>query len=201
MRQVVSLVKDGRVSFALVDDESGDMVMFAEVVLPNPDHFGLAEAAALGSNLIAAVGLNGHKRAGRPKALPPAQPTLEEASVIPPESPPSPPRQERRGVPTPAERPYISLEMVIDIVNRHPDGITPARIADVALGRLGWSGPKPKWARVAVTNRLLAEEARLKAGAIEHLPYESVLEPFVKADGSLSAGQNSRVLYPRGGVT
>ena len=65
MRQIVSLVKDNAVHYALVDDESGQMVPFADLLIPDPDRFGLHESALLGTNLVQVLGLNGTKR---PKA-------------------------------------------------------------------------------------------------------------------------------------
>jgi hypothetical protein len=78
MRQIVSLVKDERVQFALVDTEAGTMSMFAEVHVPPT--FGINEAVTLGTNLIEALGLNG------------AQPVSGGDSV---ESPPETARQRR----------------------------------------------------------------------------------------------------------
>lgn len=80
MRQVVSLVKDGQVQFALVDDGNGELIEFAQVLLPHPERFGIHEAALLGTNLIGAIGLDGKpiRRAHEPL---PAELTAAQATV------------------------------------------------------------------------------------------------------------------------
>lgn len=87
MRQVVSLVKDGHVNFALVDDEEGELVPFAEVLLPYPDRFGLHESALLGTNLINAIGLNGKpSKSARARAIQSPPPALSPAPTERPET-------------------------------------------------------------------------------------------------------------------
>lgn len=159
MRQVVSMVKDGRVQYALVDEETDELTEFAQILVP--EHFGLSETAHLGLNLIEAIGLNGRVRkggAGR-KALPPRdQPSLlDERQHEPAELPPADEddRQRRnrlareryhdekrqrevkrypsgRALPDPknkVER-YVSLEEVLDVVDQYPDGLRTIHIAE-----------------------------------------------------------------------
>ena len=77
MRQVVSLVKDDQVHYGLIDDVDGTLVPFAQILLPDPDGFGLHEAAVLGTNLIEAIGFNGRRRPKTTQAaLPSATPLV-----------------------------------------------------------------------------------------------------------------------------
>lgn len=62
MDQIVSLVKDQQAHFAYVDHDTGQIVPFADILIPDEDRFGLAEAAGLGSSLVDFLGLNGTKR-------------------------------------------------------------------------------------------------------------------------------------------
>lgn len=164
MKHIASLVKDGRVHYAVVDEDTGQLVPFAEILLPFPDSFGLAESAVLGSNLVDAVGLNGKRPSGRSgrQALPPRdQPRLAlestdgaEGHVPPAHSSPEPERKPKRRQGRPSTRAYIPMEMVMEIVREHPEGIGCRDIADEALRRLGvpqYIGEH--WAQVAVSNR------------------------------------------------
>jgi hypothetical protein len=59
MRQVASVIKDGMVTYFVVDAEEGELTEFATVAVPV--RFDAEAAVKLGFNLIAAVGLNGHR--------------------------------------------------------------------------------------------------------------------------------------------
>jgi hypothetical protein len=197
MKHIASLVKDGRVAYALVDDETGQLVPFAEIVLPHPEHFGLVESALLGTNLVEVIGLNG-RSAGRPKrvttALPPKdQPQLELDAPTPEPEPER--RRPPQGRKASAPRPYIPVEDVLAVINRHPEGIMVAQIADELLDAQGYPDHGRQWATVAVSNRLLNVETRWKEGKAE-LPYRREMVPFVRADGTVSPSQQSKVLYP-----
>lgn len=64
MRQVASVVKDGRVQYFIADTDEGTISEFATIVVP--ETFGGEASIKLGFNLIAAVGLNGHAN-GKPR--------------------------------------------------------------------------------------------------------------------------------------
>ena len=79
MRQVASVVKDGKVRYFIADAEEGELSEFATIAVP--EHFGAEQAIKLGFNLIAAVGLNGHTR---PRSVPqPQQPSRSILENIP----------------------------------------------------------------------------------------------------------------------
>lgn len=158
MRQIVSLIKDNQAHYALVDDEDGSLIPFADVLIPDPDRFGLHESAVLGTNLISALGLNGTKR---PKTtmvtLANVPPTQRQPEPGPEALPPAPPRNEtardRRnriaresyhrnkqgqgqgpGRGRPANRAnhnaqrYIAMDEVQAVIDQYPEGI---RLRDV----------------------------------------------------------------------
>jgi hypothetical protein len=59
VRQVASVIKDGRVVYFIADAEEGELAEFATVAVPAS--FAPVDAIKLGFNLISAVGLNGHR--------------------------------------------------------------------------------------------------------------------------------------------
>jgi hypothetical protein len=67
---VASHVVDGQVRYFMLDSDEGEIVEFATVLVP--PSFGAEQAIKLGSNLIAAVGLNGHNRGRLGSSIEPA---------------------------------------------------------------------------------------------------------------------------------
>jgi hypothetical protein len=59
MRQVASVIKDGKVRYFIADVEEGELAEFATIAVP--DSFNVEAAVKLGFNLISAVGLNGQR--------------------------------------------------------------------------------------------------------------------------------------------
>lgn len=70
MRQVASVVKDGKVRYFIADIDEGRLEEFATVVVP--ESFGAEQSVKLGFNLIAAVGLNGPANGHKPASTAPA---------------------------------------------------------------------------------------------------------------------------------
>jgi hypothetical protein len=218
MKHMVSLVKDGRVSYAVVDDDSGQMVPFAEVLLPFPDSFGLEEAAVLGANLADAVGLNGKRPRSRPTAI-----AVEELVLNRPDSPPSkdetkeerrrrldrerwhqrkrdqqaatksvePARRGRASI-----RPYITAEHVYDQMRMHP-GSTATELAAYCLHAIGHheeAEDVPKWARVMIMNRFTAARESVRRNPDRMLPFRTEEEhDWVTKNGT--PGKQPRVKY------
>jgi hypothetical protein len=103
MKHVVSLVRDQQAHFAYVDESTGQIVPFADLLI-DPERFGLIEAAGLGTSLIDFLGLNGHQRPvvgdmtvgsgieARRRAAIAAAAEAEEQEMI--ALPPEPPRHE-----------------------------------------------------------------------------------------------------------
>jgi hypothetical protein len=202
MRQVVSMVKDGRVQYALVDDETGEMTEFAQILVP--DDFGLHESAHLGTNLISAIGLNGKSSKTGPgrRAIPPAdQPALlfdtphELPAPSQTDSKPKPKAKalskhtypSGRAKPDPANKVgrKITGDEVLAIVDRYPDGLTSRDIAArIWRQDTGRDEKAPHWMVRSVENRLnYHEERRTKYG--DPLPYRPRYVPRKSADGRL----------------
>jgi len=217
VRQIVSLVKDGRVQYALVDEDTGELTEFAQVLVP--DSFGLNESAHLGMNLIEATGLNGRVRRAAPKqALPP----VDQPELTPAEQPERREtarerrnrlarekyhtRQGRRPAdverypsgrakanPANAVEFYIPKEDVLGVVNRHPEGIHSGDIARGLWDKFGHAGEDvPRWVRRTVENRLSYWKIALKDRS-EPLPFRTSQEPVPNKDGTPS--KLFRVLY------
>lgn len=215
MRQIVSLIKDNQAHYALVDDEDGSLIPFADLLIPDPDRFGLHESALLGTNLITALGLNGTKR---PKAT-----TISLASVPPthrqpepePEALPAAPHGEtahqrrlrkqreayhatkRTGKTGNNAQRYISIDEVIAVVNQYPEGI---RLRDV-VERLwrsnegqGTDERYPNWYYTSVSNRLTAARVKLQNKGVP-LPFREEDRQEPDKDGKLN-GYMAKVLYP-----
>jgi hypothetical protein len=139
MKQVVSLIAGDRVQYALVDDADGSLIPFADILIPNPERFGLHDAALLGTNLIEALGLNGHRkpavRAQEPRNEPAALPAAPKTAVTP---------QRRRRAPS-----GITMERVLAVIAQYPDGITSHEIAEALV-----DGAPSKSEAKAVDNRV-----------------------------------------------
>lgn len=199
MRQVVSLIKDNQAHFALVDDESGDMIPFADLLIPDPDRFGLHETAVLGTNLINVLGLNGHKR---PKVKIPRV-----GEMVPGPSPDEAIELERAEQPAlPAPKPggrrskdgrqqarpdlrvkrFISREEVVDVINAHPEGITARQVAVIIDGK-----DKPdRWVIRTVENRIQHLIIGHREGTVEVLPFRTAQVPV---EGQK---RTARIVYP-----
>jgi hypothetical protein len=197
MRQLVSLVKDGRVEYAVVDSDSGEMTTFASVTLPDPDRFGIHEAAVLGTNLIEAIGLNGP----RPRKRVAAEPQLELEPFTGESSPP--PRHETarekhnrkqreayaarkggkvqsrrsfpgRGKPSAAQyaamgRRHISDDEVMDVFGRPPRVLRQSDRRASLLSRDGWAATSlPAWFAKAVDNRFTKLMLKQRDGKGRH---------------------------------
>lgn len=150
MRQVVSLIKDDQVHYAVVDDDAGEMIPFASIMLPDPDRFGLHEAALLGTNLIDAIGLNGKRP--RSKAVAAKQEALPAGPTV---------VHEHDGdgdMRTPHKLPVqgVTRERVIEAIRAQP-GMKASEIADAI-------GATTESARKAVQNRLkhMRDDPRLR---------------------------------------
>jgi len=159
MRQIVSLIKDNQAHFALVDEDDGSLIPFADLLIPDPDHFGLQESALLGTNLISALGLNGTKRPKikipRVGDLPAAAADHADDEQLALIAPPRETERERRnriareryaaskrgstgpgrGNPGQAHGKggatrYITVDEMVAIINQYPEGITTAQIAE-----------------------------------------------------------------------
>lgn len=160
MRQVVSLVKDDQVHYAVVDDDAGEMIPFAQILLPEPDRFGLHEAAVLGTNLIDAIGLNGRRSkvaggsrpqtgAAKQKALPAATPLVIHEHVGDDDMR-KPAKSQRRLPPLPVDNGLpaaaVTRQLVAEAIHAKP-GMKSSEIADHI-------GATAEFARKAVQNRL-----------------------------------------------
>jgi hypothetical protein len=151
-------VKDDQVHYALVDSDSGDLIPFASVTLPDPDTFGLHEAAVLGTNLIATLGLerlNGHK---------------PEPVEAPRRGPGRPPGAKNKPAAAPQVRTRkpnsdITIEQIVGIISEHPEGITGKQVAEVIAG-----GTPSQFIRKAVDNRITMAFSRLNERGVP-LPF------------------------------
>jgi hypothetical protein len=145
MRQVVSLIKDDQVHYAVVDDDAGEMIPFASIMLPDPDRFGLHEAAVLGTNLITAIGLNGRwskTGAAKQRALPAATPLVIHETEGPGDMRKPQPKPKADGLPAAA----VTRQLIAEAIHATP-GMKASEVAD-AIGAITES------ARKAVQNRL-----------------------------------------------
>lgn len=218
MRQIVSLIKDNQAHYALVDEDDGSIIPFADLLIPDPDRFGLHESAVLGTNLIQALGLNGAKR---PKTaaislanIPPThrQPEAEPQALSP--APPNETARERRlrkqreayhankanrKVPDRGKggaNRYVTIDEVLAVINQYPEGI---RVRDVAqrIWRTtdGQDGsPMPGWFYTSVSNRLTAARVRLKSKGIP-LPFREEDREIPDKDGKFR-GNMGKFLHP-----
>ena len=162
MKQIIALVSDGKVKYALVDD--GSITEFAQVLVP--DRFGITEAAALGLNLADAVGLSGPRAKLRPAPQELAA-EIEQAVTAKRKPGPQPgrsgahvPRGTRTKAGYRAGGRFVSLEEVVEVVNAHPKGIS---IPDTAR-ELVRDGDEYQWIRTSVNNRLTAARESAKHG-------------------------------------
>lgn len=222
MRQIVSLIKDNQVHYALVDDDSGELIPFADLLLPDPDRFGLHDAAVLGTNLIAALQLNGQ----RPKAKAVSEPEQPALSAPPPPNETARERRNRQareyyaarraaGMPPNkgggrrsvastsgvAKRKggtefYVTEDEVVAIANEYPEGIRLTEVADRVWRQRGGEGATPKWLYQGVNNRnsIMHKRAREKPDVFQ-LPYRTEERPIRNKDGS-PGGNTGTYLLP-----
>jgi hypothetical protein len=216
MRQVVSLIKDNQAHFALVDDEDGSLVPFADLLIPDPDRFGLHESALLGTNLITALGLNGHKR---PKAqtislatVPPTQRQTPEPEALPPVRESAAERRRRLAREyyhrnknnkqhsvkndNKAQR-FVSIDEVMAVVNRYPEGIRITEVAERLWRETDGAGTDddyPDWFYTSISNRLTAARLRLRDKGIP-LPFREEDRPVPSKDG-MHHGNMGKYLSP-----
>jgi hypothetical protein len=169
MRQIIALVSDGKVKYAVADDDTGELTEFAQVLVP--ERFGMTEAAALGVNLQNVIGLNSRKPLKRPE---PSQPQLMaaeiEAAVDAKRKPGRPKGRARSGVHLPpgtrtkagykSGGRYITEDEVVAVVNAHPAGIS---IPDIAK-ELTRPGEEYSWVRTSVNNRITGLRAKAERG-------------------------------------
>ena len=217
MRQVVSLIKDNQAHFALVDDESGELIPFADLLIPDPDRFGLHESALLGTNLIDVLGLNGTKRPKAPTVslanVPPTHREVPEPEALGPvsETPyerklrmererkraerarksdrPLPKAQTKGGAQW-----YVTPESITAIVNEYPEGIRVNAVADRIWREAGNQDDYPGWIYTAVMNRLLGFRARAKDKGIP-MPFTEEDRPIPTKDGKMN-GATGKFLVP-----
>ena len=160
MDQIVSLVKDQQAHFAYVDHTTGQIVPFADILIPDEDRFGLVEAAGLGSSLVDFLGLNGSKRplahsmtvgssleARRRAAAieqaeneelialnhaPPATKAGPKATKEPKRSPGRPRKDGKPNVVRPElqAQAYIPGEWVLEVIAQYPEGIAAKDIGE-----------------------------------------------------------------------
>jgi hypothetical protein len=218
MRQVVSLVAEGQVQYALVDDDSGEFTPFAIIELPHPEHFGLHEAAVLGTNLIQAIGLNGAKR---PKSLANVSPTQRQApepEALPPVRESARDRRNRIARESyhankhksdrahrstkdtskggGAQR-YVELDEVMAIVNQYPEGIRLTEVVERLWRETDGKGTDadyPGWFYTSCSNRLTAARVRLRKSGIP-LPFREDDRPVPTKDGKFN-GMTGKYLLP-----
>jgi hypothetical protein len=183
MKHIASLREGDMVQYALVDDETGELAEFARLQVP--DDFTFEASALLGTNLVAVLGLNGASQKRGPGRPPGAQ-----NKTTPTPEPRKPPGRK-------TATPFISREMVLDIVSQHPEGIAITEIANEATDRLGVpEGADISWAVKAVSNRLTAMEVTY-GNRSEVLPYRFETIPTVKGHGV--HGAKRKVIYPLAG--
>jgi hypothetical protein len=217
MKHIASIVKDGQVSYALVDEDSGTVTQFAQILVP--EHFDLHSSAMLGHNLVEVIGLNG-KRVRSPKRQPPAvgQTSLleldavhDEPQVTHFEPEPKPAKGKgagrgapgrKRAAPDPANAVgyYISLERVVEVINQYPDGIMSRQIADRIWRLDGNPGDvAPKWVTRSVENRVSGVQIEAKKGK-KDLPFRVEYRPAIGINGQPTR-QQSKYLLPLEGAS
>jgi len=185
MRQLVSLVKDGRVQYALVDEETDELTEFAQILVP--EHFDLTASAHLGLNLINAIGLNGRKPTKRKvEAIEMPEPPAIEAPYERAESTyerrlrkqreayAAKREKAKRGTvdryPSGRARPdpsnkvgrYLSEEEVLAVIADYPEGIRSIGIAERIWRKTGDGGEMPRWVLRSVENRLSGIKIRAR---------------------------------------
>jgi len=165
MKQIIALVSDGKVKYGLVDDHDGSLTEFAQVKVP--EHFGLTDAALLGTNLVAALGLNGPKpkapkhQTGFPK---PTDLAAEVEAAVQTKRKGSGKNQASRGSKAKAGYTvggrYVTEAEIVAVINAHPEGISIPEIAQAV------QQPRDEyeWMRVSVNNRIVGMRARAKRG-------------------------------------
>lgn len=210
MRQIVSLVKDNQVHYALVDTDSGEMIPFADLLIPDPDRFGLHESALLGTNLIDVLGLNGAKR---PRAadvhvgsLTPTHKAASEPEVpaLASAAPESAAERKKRldrerwharkdsqrkaGPSKGGVQRYISMDEVVAVVNQYPEGIrtrdVATRIWRLTDGR-DTDTEHPGWLYQSVSNRIVKAKDDFKRHGTP-MPVRIEDRPTLNKDGSTS---------------
>jgi hypothetical protein len=213
MRQVVSLVKGEQAHFGYVEHDTGQIVVFADLLI-DPARFGMTEAAALGTSLIDYLGLNGHQQPlspemtvgtgieARRRAEAARQAELEEAEAmiaLPPEPPKKTtnvgrPRKDGRpnqsnSNPHLRAKEYISKDWVVETINQYPEGITTRDVGErIWRTKLGHDGEAEPWVRRAVENRITAFRELEK---VSGKPM-----PFVSENYKTSGGMVRRLLKP-----
>lgn len=211
MRHIASIVKDGQVSYALVDEDSGTITQFAQILVP--EHWDLHSSAVLGHNLVEVIGLNGRK-VRSPKRQPPAvgQQSLLELDAAHDEPQvthyePEPKAKQRTGrgrgapghkraKPDPANKVgyYIGLERVVSIINEYPEGIMARQIAERIWRLDGNDGETPRWVTRSVENRLAQAQASARSGSAP-LPFGIEYRPVIGVDGEVTKKQ-AKYLVP-----
>ena len=207
MKHIASLVRDGMVQYALVDEDTGELTQFAQVLVP--EGWDLHSSAVLGHNLVQVTGLNGRPaKAKASKALPPSPPSAQLAfdDDVPSQPDSSAPKGRGKGTGSRAKakaehrvQRYIPGEEVWAIIDQYPDGITARAIAE-RLWRLTGDGSEvtPHWVKRTVENRIASAMADAKAGR-KPQPFLVEYRDFVRADGTVSPNQFTKVMLPRSG--
>lgn len=202
MRHIASVVVNGMAQYALVDEETGELTQFAQILVP--EGWDLHSSALLGTNLVQAIGLNGKRPKGRSaKALPAGPPSaqldfgseLGAASEV--HSPPS--TKQKRKLPEKRDMKvqwYLPADMVWEVIRDYPDGITARQIAE-RIWRAKGDGSEelPEWVRRTVENRIATATADAKAGRFP-LPFRVEYRPFIKNDGTPSNRQTVKYMLP-----
>jgi hypothetical protein len=221
LKQIVSLIKDNQAHLALVDEDDGSMIPFLDLLVPDPDRFGLQEVAILGTEVIKLIGLNGSKR---PKLhIPRVGDELPAATETRALEAPTPPvkaetaRERRnriaresyqaRGGRSPKPKPntkannnaqrYVSLDEVMEVVNQYPEGIRVRDLAERLWRNTDGQGsdePHPAWFYTSVSNRLTAARARARNAGIP-LPFREEDRPVPSKDGEYR-GDRGKFLLP-----
>jgi hypothetical protein len=166
MRMIFCLLTAEKAQFVLV--EGGKLDQFAEVKVP--EHYGLGELAALGSNLADSLNLNGDSILSQPRPRPQAPDRGRAKGGGRPRTTGS------SGPPRIAER-FISVEEIRAVINRHPEGVTAREIASEIAGH---DNP-PKWLLVAVNNRDLTSKVQTDRG--ETPPWRTETRPHIGKKG------------------
>lgn len=148
MRQIIGLIKDDHIHYAVVDDDEGTLIPFADIHLPEPDRFGLQEAALLGTNLIEAIGLNGKRP--QPKAVAERSEQAISPVVV----------HEHRGkgdmrTPKRDDHSKVRLDDIVTIIDQHLEGVTARDIAqELWQTYWGYPGKAERWVARTVENRI-----------------------------------------------